>query len=114
MLSKSFAFSLRNVAIRVATLLYFLLTAIAVSQPQKSAIQDNPFDKAPDLLKETERFQEERWFYEQRMFPRNYIPEGAYVKAMDQAKRLESPFSFYKTAVSRWQPIGPRSAIRDR
>ncbi|HEY6191355.1 MAG TPA: SBBP repeat-containing protein [Bacteroidota bacterium] len=47
------------------------------------------------------------------MFPRNYIPEGAYVKAMDQAKRLESPFSFYKTAVSGWQPIGPRSAIRN-
>jgi hypothetical protein len=41
-------------------------------------IKNNQYGDAPESVKESKAFQRERYFYEQRMYPYNFIPEDAY------------------------------------
>ncbi|NOS86063.1 MAG: T9SS type A sorting domain-containing protein [Ignavibacteria bacterium] len=70
-------------------------------------IENNPYDKADDYTKTKKSFNRERWFYEQRMFPNNFIPDDAYGKAIEQrdAMRISNGFAF-DNAVT-WTNIGP-------
>lgn len=70
-------------------------------------IENNPYDKADDYTKTKKSFNRERWFYEQRMFPNNFIPEDAYGKAIEQRNtmRITNGFAFDNTVT--WTNIGP-------
>ena len=62
----------------------FFISGIIFSQELR--IQDNPYGKADDIAKSRKAFQREKWFYEQRMYPENFIPKDAYKKASEQKK----------------------------
>ncbi len=70
--------------------------------PQGLSIIDNPFDKVPEIVKRTKQFQRERWFYEQRMYPFNFIPENAYSNSLSQKNLMNSD-----NLPAPWVPIGP-------
>jgi len=89
-------------------ILTFLLLSFAFSLlAQDLYIPNNPYDNADDYTKSKKSFNRERWFYEQRMYPFNYIPVDAYGKAVEQrnALRLNQGFAF-DNAVT-WSNIGP-------
>lgn len=100
------------------TILYFFLiifiSSSSIIYPQEFFIQNNPYDEAPEVIKERNAFKRERWFYEQRIFPFNYIPENAYVRAIEQRNQLRDKQGYYSDAslekgiyVNAWKSIGP-------
>lgn len=84
----------------------FFISGIIFSQELR--IQDNPYDKADDIAKSRKAFQREKWFYEQRMYPGNYIPENAYEKALKQKDQLRKQSGYSLMSVfDTWSSVGP-------
>jgi Secretion system C-terminal sorting domain/Sortilin, neurotensin receptor 3, len=74
---------------------------------QDLVIPDNPYDNAEEIIKKRNSFNRERWFYEQRMYPFNFIPEDAYGRAYEQKQQMRDQNGFaFDNAVS-WISIGP-------
>jgi len=69
-------------------------------------IPNNVYDKADDFTKSKKSFNRERWFFEQRMYPDNFIPEGAYKKAGDEKEKLRREKGVFYPAVN-WVNLGP-------
>lgn len=70
-------------------------------------IQNNPYDLAEEHIQKKKSFQREKWFYEQRMYPNNYIPDGAYKKSMEEKMALRQQNGFYYDNVNTWANVGP-------
>ncbi len=70
-------------------------------------IPNNPYDNADELTKSKKSFNRERWFYEQRMYPFNYIPEDAYGKAVEQRNAMRQTLGFAFDNAVTWSNIGP-------
>jgi hypothetical protein len=91
-------------------LIYFISSLCFSVFSQDLIIPDNPYDKAPEEIKNRNSFKRERWFYEQRMFPYNYIPADAYSKAIEQRNELRKTQGFYTAQTDNpapWICIGP-------
>lgn len=88
-------------------IIFALLISAAGSFAQDLYIPNNPYNNANDYTKSRNSFNRERWFYEQRMFPYNYIPEGAYEHAMRQRNELRKSQGFLNDNLAPWVNIGP-------
>lgn len=86
--------------------LLLLLTIPIISFSQDLYIPNNPYDKADDYTKSRNSFMRERWFYEQRMYPNNYLPQDAYTKAIEQRNQLRRDNGFALDAQT-WYLLGP-------
>ncbi len=86
----------------------FALLMLAVSTfSQDLFIPGNPFDKADEYTKTRNSFNRERWFYEQRMYPNNYLPEGAYERAVRTRDEMRKSSGFINDNLAPWVNIGP-------
>lgn len=72
------------------------------SLPEGLNIKNNPFENVPEMVKRTKPFQRERWFYEQRMYPFNFIPENAYANSLFQKNLMQTD-----NMAAPWVSIGP-------
>lgn len=70
-------------------------------------IPNNVYDKADDYTKSKKSFNRERWFFEQRMYPNNFIPDGAYQKAQDEKAKLRRDKGFFYPSSVSWFNLGP-------
>ncbi len=79
---------------------------------QDLKIIDNPYDKADNSIKSRKAFQRERWFNEQRMYPKNYMPKGSYERALNQRDlmRRQNGFSM-ASPFDTWLNIGPTTGF---
>ncbi|MCX7833034.1 MAG: T9SS type A sorting domain-containing protein [Ignavibacteria bacterium] len=84
-----------------------LLTFVGGIYSQDLYIPNNPYDKADEITKSRNAFKRERWFYEQRMYPFNFIPTDAYEKAYRQREQLRQKNGFYFDNSVYWFNIGP-------
>ncbi len=95
-------------------IIFLLLNALlylAVSvYSQDLQIKDNPYDKADEHTKSKKSFNRERWFYEQRMYPNNYIPLDAYSRSIEQRNDLRNAQGFKFDPETTWRNIGPTPA----
>lgn len=73
-------------------------------------IANNPYDQADESLKRQNAFRRERWFYEQRMYPNNHLPNDAYVNALRQREEMRGRQGFFARNVV-WTNIGPTSGF---
>lgn len=89
-------------------LLVCVFVSISVLHAQDLIIPDNPYDAADDATKQSKAFLRERWFYEQRMYPFNRLPDDAYSKAMRQRDELRQRQGFYDNTAT-WTNLGPTS-----
>ncbi len=87
--------------------IFVLLALPLVMYSQDLYIPDNPYDKADEYTKTRNAFKRERWFYEQRMYPYNFIPSDAYEKAYNQREQLRQKNGFYFDNNVNWFNIGP-------
>jgi len=85
-----------------------VFVGVSVLHAQDLIIPDNPYDAADDATKQQKAFLRERWFYEQRMYPFNYLPEDAYGKAMRQRDEMRQRQGMYDNALP-WTNLGPTS-----
>jgi len=89
---------------------YFFLLIIffsAFTYAQDLIISDNPYDNADSYNKKKNAFNREKWFYEQRMYPYNFIPDNAYENAIRQKENLRNKNGFYFNKEVNWINIGP-------
>lgn len=90
------------------SLVYFLvLLGSTACFSQELFIPNNPYDNVSDAVKERKAFQREKWFYEQRMFPYNKLPDDAYGKAYEQKMQMRRQNGFYSDNMLSWVPLGP-------
>lgn len=88
----------------LSALLYSSSTVIA----QDIYIKDNPYDKADEITKSRKSFNRERWFYEQRMYPFNKLPDNCYQIAEQQKLNMRNILGFALGSETTWQSIGPK------
>lgn len=95
-----------NNAMKKHLILLLLLVVPAIMFAQELIIPNNVYDKADDYTKSKKAFNRERWFFEQRMYPNNFIPDGAYQKAEEEKAKLRRDKGFFYPAVN-WFNLGP-------
>lgn len=92
---------------KTLTLFLFLFIMPLTLLSQDLYIPDNIYDKADEQTKSRKAFNRERWFYEQRMFPDNFIPIDAYQNSYEQREILRKRNGFYLNNLNNWVSIGP-------
>ncbi|MBI5404147.1 MAG: T9SS type A sorting domain-containing protein [Ignavibacteriae bacterium] len=85
--------------------IFIIISSLVFSQDLY--IKDNPYDNADKYNLNKNAFKRERWFYEQRMYPFNFIPENAYEKAYNQKMYLKEKSGYYFDRSVVWSNIGP-------
>jgi len=87
----------------------FLLTA-GNSFPQVTytdiLIENSIYSEAPPEIQQTKPFIRQRWFFEQRAYPNNFIPQNAYANAMIQRDVLRQQNSDKMPNIN-WVSLGP-------
>ena len=78
---------------------------------QELQIVNSPYENVDELISKRKSFNREKWFYEQRMYPNNYIPEDAYINAVKQRDELRKSNGFVLNAAAPWVNIGPTSGF---
>jgi photosystem II stability/assembly factor-like uncharacterized protein len=97
----------------ICQLIIIFLTLSSVAFSQDLYIPDNPFEKAPEKVKERNAFLRDRWFYEQRMYPNNFIPKDVILSAQRAREQLQVDQGFYSNSRNSdlvsvsWENIGP-------
>jgi hypothetical protein len=74
---------------------------------QDLPIPGNPYDAVDSAAQRSKAFKRQRWFYEQRMFPYNSIPEDALAKALRQRDALRGSGGKRASLAAPWTNIGP-------
>lgn len=96
----------------IIAILFLQFTLVSLSHSQDLQITDNPYESAGEITKSRKAFQRERWFYEQRMYPGNSIPDGAYEKAVQQRNEMRSRNGVAMTGVfDTWASLGPTTGF---
>lgn len=94
-----------------------LLTVLAffIALPvfsQDLLIPNNPYESADETIRSRKAFNRERWFYEQRMYPSNKLPEDAYINAMKQKDDLKGEEGYFMQGVfDTWVNLGPTTGF---
>ena len=78
---------------------------------QEFSIPNNPYDQADAYTQRRNAFNRERWFYEQRMYPFNALPEDAHANALRQRDQMRVAQGFFGVNGITWTNIGPTSGF---
>lgn len=95
---------------KIFSVLCFIIISISATA-QDLYISNNPYENAEDFVKDRNAFKRERWFYEQRMYPNNFLPEDAYTKSQLQRNQMRQSQGFYNNERNIWTNIGPTSGF---
>jgi hypothetical protein len=88
-------------------ILLLILFTGGVNFSQDLKIIDNPYEKADAVTRSRKAFKREKWFYEQRIYPDNFIPKDAYEKAFQQKEIRINLFSFFMMSpFDTWTSVG--------
>jgi len=69
-------------------------------------IENSIYSEAPAEIHQTKPFIRQRWFFEQRAYPNNFIPENAYANAMNQRDELRIQNADRMPSIN-WVSLGP-------
>jgi photosystem II stability/assembly factor-like uncharacterized protein len=69
-------------------------------------IENSVYSEAPIEIQQTKPFIRQRWFFEQRAYPDNFIPQDAYANAMNQRDELRLQNADRMPAIN-WVSLGP-------
>ena len=92
--------------------LYSILFLLAAgnSFPQTTytdiLIENSIYSEAPFEIQQTKPFIRQRWFFEQRAYPNNFIPQDAYSNAINQRDELRLQNANRMLAIN-WVSLGP-------
>ena len=93
-------------------LFYFILFFVVAgnSFPQVTysdiLIENSVYSEAPEYIQQTKPFIRQRWFFEQRAYPNNFIPQDAYANAMNQRDELRQQNADKMININ-WVSLGP-------
>lgn len=69
-------------------------------------IENSVYSEAPVEIQQTKPFIRQRWFFEQRAYPNNFIPQDAYANALLQRDELRIQNADRMPAIN-WVSLGP-------
>jgi len=69
-------------------------------------IANSVYSEAPIEIQQTKPFIRQRWFFEQRAYPNNFIPQDAYANAMIQRDELRQQNADRMPSIN-WVSLGP-------
>lgn len=69
-------------------------------------IENSIYSEAPAEIQQTKPFIRQRWFFEQRAYPNNFIPQDAYANALLQREELRIQNADKMPAIN-WVSLGP-------
>ena len=69
-------------------------------------IENSVYSEAPIEIQQSKPFIRQRWFFEQRAYPNNFIPQDAYANAMNQRNELRQQNADRMLAIN-WVSLGP-------
>lgn len=89
-------------------ILFFVFAANSFPQTTYTdiLIENSIYSEAPIEIQQTKPFIRQRWFFEQRAYPNNFIPEDAYANAMNQRDELRLQNVDRALAIN-WVSLGP-------
>jgi len=91
-------------------LLILVLTSSVLNSQIKYSDQLKPtsiFTEAPEDVKKTKPFMRQWWFFEQRTYPYDFIPEDAYRNALDERNQLRLHNRQMDIPNFSWVSLGP-------
>lgn len=90
------------------SILFLLAAGNSLSQSTYTDIlvENSIYSEAPIEIQQTKPFIRQRWFFEQRAYPNNFIPENAYATAMNQRDALRQQNANRMPAIN-WVSLGP-------
>ena len=95
----------------IPMLCFFYFNLFAQTRtPIKSSDELMPnsiFSQVPDEIRNSKPYLRYRWFYEQRAFPNDYIPEDAYKNSLDQRDDLRRNMQVNAIPNFNWVSKGP-------
>jgi photosystem II stability/assembly factor-like uncharacterized protein len=69
-------------------------------------IENSVYSNAPEEIQQTKPFIRDRWFFEQRAYPNNFIPDNAYANAMEERDLLRQQNADNMPNIN-WVSLGP-------
>ncbi|MEO8514913.1 MAG: T9SS type A sorting domain-containing protein [Ignavibacteria bacterium] len=93
---------------KIITVILFLFVTTVNAQILKDNIAI--YDDVPQEVNSRNSFQREKWFYEQRIFPYDRLPNDAYNIAITQKMNLLNSSGLYDNT-NEWLSIGPTPAV---
>lgn len=95
---------------KIAAALLIILTTCSLFPQLRYTDQLKPnsiFTEAPDDIKNTKPFMRQWWFYEQRSYPNDFIPENAYENALMEKNQLRMTYEETTIPNFTWVSLGP-------
>ncbi len=95
---------------KIAAALLIILTTCSLFPQLRYTDQLKPnsmFTEAPDDIKNTKPFMRQWWFYEQRSYPNDFIPENAYENALMEKNQLRLTYEETTIPNFTWVSLGP-------
>ncbi len=106
-----------NSVIRIFFIAVIIIASLVICQvkaqtktPIKSSdelMPDGIFSQVPDDIRHSKPYLRQRWFYEQRAFPFDHIPEGAYERSLEQREELRRNPEIENIPEINWMNLGP-------
>ena len=90
------------------SILFYLVAGYSFPQTTYTdiLIENSIYSEAPIEIQQTKPFIRQRWFFEQRAYPNNFIPQDAYTNAMNQREELRIQNADRMPAIN-WVSLGP-------
>ncbi len=90
------------------SILFLVIAGTSFSQTTYTdiLIENSVYSEAPIEIQQTKPFIRQRWFFEQRAYPNNYIPQDAYANAINQRNDLRIENADRMLAIN-WVSLGP-------
>jgi photosystem II stability/assembly factor-like uncharacterized protein len=90
------------------SILFLLASGNSLSQTTYTdiLIENSVYSEAPIEIQQTKPFIRQRWFFEQRAYPNNFIPQDAYANSMNQRNELRQQNADRMPAIN-WVSLGP-------
>ncbi|MEP0860135.1 MAG: T9SS type A sorting domain-containing protein [Ignavibacterium sp.] len=95
---------------KIAAALLIILTTCSLFPQLRYTDHLKPnsiFTEAPDDIKNTKPFMRQWWFYEQRSYPNDFIPENAYENALMEKNQLRLTYEETTIPNFTWVSLGP-------
>jgi photosystem II stability/assembly factor-like uncharacterized protein len=104
-----------NYRVLVFSLFFFSLFINAQQKYSDKLNQNSIYTEAPDAIKIKKPFMREWWFYEQRAYPNEMIPENAYSNSLEQRnalrisnEQLKLSDNSFNIPTFNWVSLGPK------
>lgn len=92
---------------KIIALILILFCQLSISLNSQELILNSPYNSANELTKSRNAFNREKWFYEQRIYPFDKLPDNCLQKSYDSKIQMRLQNGVQNPPELPWRSIGP-------